>query len=116
MRRILIERARRGRRLRHGGGRRRLDLDKLDSAQLQVDPADEGPVDELLALDEALTRLEADDPEAAAVVKLRYFAGLTIEDTAAALAISVSTANRHWAYAKACLYQQLCDSRDADPG
>ena len=127
MRRILIERARRGRRVRHGGGRTRVDLDQLDSAHLQLDnadgepadgepadgePADGEPAELLLALDEALTALEAEDPAAAGVVKLRYFAGLTIQDAAAALDISVRTANRHWAYAKARLYQQLNDGAD----
>jgi RNA polymerase sigma factor (sigma-70 family) len=127
MRRILIERARRGRRVRHGGGRTRIDLDQLDSAHLQLDAADgdaangdaangdgaDGDSAEpLLALDEALTALESEDPAAAAVVKLRYFAGLTIADAAAALDISVRTANRHWAYAKARLYQQLNDGAD----
>jgi RNA polymerase sigma factor (TIGR02999 family) len=114
MRRILIERARRGRRVRHGGGRTRVDFDQLESAHLQLHPtdgdaADGQPAEQLLALDEALTALESEDPAAAAVVKLRYFAGLTIADAAAALDISVRTANRHWAYAKARLYQQLND-------
>jgi RNA polymerase sigma factor (TIGR02999 family) len=113
MRRILIERARRGRRIRHGGGRIRVDLDRLDSAQLQLDPGDGGPAEQLLALDKALTALESEDPAAAAVVKLRYFAGLTIAEAAAALDISVRTANRHWAYAKARLYQQLSGVGDA---
>ncbi len=61
----------------------------------------------LLALDEALERLCREEPTAAGVVKLRYFAGLTIEQTAAALGISVRTTNRHWAFARAWLYQQL---------
>jgi RNA polymerase sigma factor (TIGR02999 family) len=100
MRRILIENVRRKRRLRHGGGRQRLDLDDLDLPAAADD-------ERLLALDEALGRLAAEVPEAAAVVKLRYFAGLTIEQTAAALGVSVRTANRHWAYARAWLYQQM---------
>ena len=112
MRRIRIERARRGRRLRHGGGRTRVDLDQLDSAQLQLDATDGEPAELLLALDQALTVLESEDPAAAGVVKLRYFAGLTIQDAAAALDISVRTANRHWAYAKARLFQQLNDGAD----
>jgi RNA polymerase sigma factor (TIGR02999 family) len=107
MRRILIERARRVRRVRHGGGRKRLDFDQLDSVQLQLEPADDGAAEELLALDAALTRLEAADPAAAAVVKLRCFAGLDVEDAAATLGVSTRTAKRHWAYAKAWLYQQL---------
>jgi RNA polymerase sigma factor (TIGR02999 family) len=63
--------------------------------------------DSLLALDDALGQLAAEEPEAAEVVKLRYFAGLTIQETAEALNISVRTVNRHWTYARAWLYQQL---------
>ncbi len=109
MRRILVERARRVGRIRHGGGRARVDLDRVDSLQLTAHPSggDAAYAEELLALDEALARLEAEEPAAAAVVKLRYFTGLTIQDAAAALGVSVRTANRHWAYAKAWLYQQL---------
>jgi len=112
MRRILVERARRRQRVRHGGGRQRVDLDHLDAAQLtpdqEIDLADDlGLAEQLLALDEALTRLAADQPQAADVVKLRYFAGLTAEQAADSLSISLRTANRHWAYAKAWLYQQL---------
>jgi DNA-directed RNA polymerase specialized sigma24 family protein len=67
----------------------------------------------LLALDAALSRLEAEDSGAAGVVKLRYFAGLTIEDAAAALGVSVRTANRDWVYAKAWLHQQLRGGEDS---
>jgi RNA polymerase sigma factor (TIGR02999 family) len=107
MRRILVENARYKRRLRHGGGRKRLDLDGVDVAD---DVADE----RLLALDEALAKLAAEEPEVAEVVKLRYFVGLTIEQTAEVLGISVRTANRHWAYARAWLHGQLKPS-GADP-
>ena len=100
MRRLLVERVRRKRRVRHGGGRARIDLENLDVE------AERG-ADDLLALDDALQRLFAEEPAAAEVVKLRYFAGLTAEQAAAALGISLRTANRHWAYAKAWLYQQL---------
>ena len=100
MRRILVENARRKRRLRHGGEKTRLPLDE---AQL----ADEAADDRLLAVDEALGRLAGEEEKVAEVVKLRYFVGLTIEQTAAALDISVRTANRHWSYARAWLYQQL---------
>jgi RNA polymerase sigma factor (TIGR02999 family) len=100
MRRILVDSARRKQRPKHGGGRQRLDLDALDLPAAVAD-------DRLLALDAALDRLATEEPDAAAVVKLRYFAGLTIEQTAAALGVSVRTANRHWAYARAWLYQQL---------
>jgi RNA polymerase sigma factor (TIGR02999 family) len=114
MRRILVERARRVGRARHGGGRARLDLDQLDPALLARDTSSDGArdADDLLALDEALARLEAEEPAAAAVVKLRYFAGLTIREAADALGIAVRTANRHWAFAKAWLYQQLDDRPD----
>jgi RNA polymerase sigma factor (TIGR02999 family) len=101
MRRILVENARRKGRLRHGGGRRRVELD--DDMARTGPPAD----DDLLALDDALRRLEAGQPEAAAVVKLRYFAGLTAEEAAAALGISLRTANRHWAFARAWLLDAL---------
>jgi len=100
MRRILIERARRKRTSRYGGGHKRIDLD-------QVDLAGEVPDCDLLALDEALTELTQEDPEAATVVKLRYFAGLTAEQAATALNISLRTANRHWAYARARLFSRL---------
>jgi RNA polymerase sigma factor (TIGR02999 family) len=100
MRRILVESARRKLRLKHGGDRRRLDLGQIE---LSVDQAS----DEVLALDEALERLATDEPACAELVKLRYFAGLTIEEAAAARGTSVRTANRDWAYAKAWLHQQL---------
>jgi RNA polymerase sigma factor (TIGR02999 family) len=100
MRRILVETARRKRRLRHGGGQRRLDLDHLDLAE------DTGPAS-ILALDDALEQLAAEDKPAAEVVKLRYFAGLTTAQAAEVLGVSLRTANRHWAYAKAFLYQRL---------
>src|SRR5688500_5870904 len=91
MRRILVERARRVGRIRHGGGRVRVDLDRVDSLQLTAGPSggDAEHAEELLALDDALARLEAEEPAAAAVVKLRYFTGLTIQDAAAALDVSV---------------------------
>ena len=100
MRRILVENARHKRRHRHGGGLGRIDLDRIDLAAYEAS-------DELLALDEALDRLAGEEPTVALVVKLRYFAGLTIEQAASALGVSVRTANRHWAYARAWLYEQL---------
>jgi RNA polymerase sigma factor (TIGR02999 family) len=116
MRRILIERARRGRRVCHGGGRQRLDLDRLDSRHLQLDAPDDDSAEELLALDEALTRLEREEPGAASVVKLRYFTGLTIEEAADVAGLSVRTANRHWAYARAWLFQELSGKGNTGPG
>jgi RNA polymerase sigma factor (TIGR02999 family) len=106
MRRIVVENARRKARIRHGGGLRRVDLDGIDLAR------DESS-DDLMALDAALDRLAEEEPIVAQVVKLRHFAGLTIEQAAAALEISVRTANRHWAYARAWLYQQLNPADDA---
>ncbi len=100
MRRILIERARQRQRLRHGGERKRVDINEVDIAV----PDSEA---DLLALSESLDLLAAENQMVADVVKLRYFAGLTIEQTAEALGISVRTANRHWAYARAWLYQRL---------
>jgi RNA polymerase sigma factor (TIGR02999 family) len=100
MRRILIEKARRKRRERHGGDRKRLPLDESNLAEEAAD-------DRLLAVDEALDRLAAEEEKVAEVVKLRYFVGLTIEETADVLGISVRTANRHWAYARAWLHQEL---------
>jgi RNA polymerase sigma factor (TIGR02999 family) len=100
MRRILIESARRKGRIRHGGERKRIDLDS------QLGVSDE-PDANLLALDEALQQLEAVEPEAAQVVKLRYFAALTIEETASSLGLSTRTVNRHWAFARAWLYDRL---------
>jgi RNA polymerase sigma factor (TIGR02999 family) len=102
MRRLLVEQARRKARLRHGGGRQRIEL---DSQLLLSGDGD----DRLIALDEALQRLAADEPPAAAVVKLRYFAGLTIDETATAMNLSVRTVNRHWTFARAWLYRQLGD-------
>jgi len=106
MRRILVENARRKKRLRHGGGRHRVEL-------TEVELADQHRTDSLLALDVALERLAAVEPEVAKVVELRYFAGLTAEQAAEALGISLRTAKRHWAFAKAWLYQQL---REKPPG
>jgi len=100
MRRILIDQARRKQADKHGGGWHRLDV--LD-AELAVDS---GGAD-LLAVDDALTRLAARDPDAARLVELRFFAGLTLEQAAAALGIPTRTAYRHWAYARAWLRREL---------
>jgi RNA polymerase sigma factor (TIGR02999 family) len=95
MRRILIENARRKKRLRHGGERRRIDL-------VDVPAASQAP-NEVLAFDEALSKLAAEDPQAASVVKLRFYAGQSVEEAAAALGISRAQAYRHWTYARAWL-------------
>jgi RNA polymerase sigma factor (TIGR02999 family) len=103
MRRILVESARRKGRVRHGGGRTRVDIDVVISG------CDERASDDLLALDDALGRLEAELPDVAAVVKLRYFAGMTAPQAADALGLSLRTANRHWAFARAWLLDALDD-------
>jgi RNA polymerase sigma factor (TIGR02999 family) len=100
MRRILIDSARRKRRPKHGGDRHRLDLDDAGDA---IAP----PVEDLLALDEALEKLVTEDPVSADLVKLRYFAGLSIDEAAEALGMSPRTADRRWAYARAWLRQAM---------
>lgn len=100
MRRILIENARRKQSQRQGGGRRRLDL-------AAVNPGTETRDEELLALDDALSRLEERWPDKGKLVKLRYFAGMTIPEAAQALDISHATAERHWTFARAWLHAQL---------
>ncbi len=104
MRRILIDHARRKHRARRGGGMRRVGLDDLDDVAMV---ADGGGADELLNLDEALARLAAADPGKAELVRLRYFAGLTLEQAAELLGISRATADRHWAFARAWLYDAM---------
>jgi len=102
MRRILVDQARRRGRVKRGGGatRQRIGLEDLDL------PANDPP-QELLAVDDGLTALAAKHPDKAQLVKLRYFAGLTIEEAAEATGVSVATANRRWAYAKAWLFRYL---------
>jgi RNA polymerase sigma factor (TIGR02999 family) len=99
MRQILIDAARRKRAARHGGEHQRVDLDE---SLLQL-ARSAGGADDLLALDEALTRFEAEDATKAKLVKLRFFAGLSIEEAAAAMGISRATASRYWEYARAWL-------------
>jgi RNA polymerase sigma factor (TIGR02999 family) len=102
MRRILVEQARRKRRRRHGGGLRKQPLEGNE-------PAVAAPVDavDLLALDEALARLEAASPRRAELVKLRYFAGLTLPEVAVMFGTSQSTAEADWTYAKAWLKREM---------
>ena len=103
MRRILVESARKKKRQRHGGGRHRVDL------QEAVSLADSSQ-DDLLALDEALTRLAAREPAKAELVKLRYFAGLSIDEAADLMRISRTTAKRYWAFARAWLLAEIADA------
>ena len=100
MRRILLNRARDKKRLKRGGGRQRINLDHVEIA---LDTSDE----QLLALDEALALLTVEDPGAAQLVSLRFFAGLTLKDAAASLGLAMRTAERQWAYARAWLYARL---------
>ena len=105
MRRILIENARRKKSLRHGGGRQRVDLDDADLAIA-------GSSDDLIALDEALEKLTKKDKMKADLVKLRFFAGLTMEQAAKVLGISHSTADEHWAYVRAWLRVEITKGDD----
>ena len=105
MRRILIDNARRKRALCHGGGQQRLDIEEANLAAGMKD-------DELLALDEALDKFAAREREKAELVKLRYFAGLSFEEAAEVLGVSVPTAKRWWAYARAWLFQEMNESKD----
>src|SRR5262249_8142550 len=106
MRRILINRARDKKRLKRGGGRQRIDLDHIELAM----ETDDG---ELLALDEALDRLQQEDKPAAELVKLRFFAGLTLKQAAESLGLAQRTAERQWAYARAWLFNQLRQNQDS---
>lgn len=107
MRRILVDKARRKRTVKHGGGRARVNLDADCSL------ADDSPSETLLALDEALDRLSTIDPQKARLVKLRYFAGLTTREAAEAIGVSVATAERYWTFARSWLYAELNDNDDA---
>jgi RNA polymerase sigma factor (TIGR02999 family) len=100
MRQILVQNARRRSRVKHGGGRTRIDVDDLEIAAPERS-------EDLLALDEALTQLAAADPQAAQLVKLRYFAGCTIPQAAEVLGVSPRTADFLWAYARTWLFQKL---------
>jgi len=100
MRRILVERARYYQRVKHGRDEERVDL---DSGIMRADPA----LTDLVAVDEALTRLEQTDPRKAQVVSLRYFAGLSVEETAAAMDLSPATVKNEWKFARAWLHRAL---------
>jgi RNA polymerase sigma factor (TIGR02999 family) len=100
MRHILVDNARRKRCVKHGGGRQRVPLE-------DAVPAASASADDLLAFDEALTRLAAEDPEAAQLVQLRYFAGLSVAAAAENLGLARATAYRHWTFARAWLLEEL---------
>ena len=100
MRRILVENARRKKRLKRGGKHKRQGLDEVVLATNEQDI-------DLVALDEALTKFEVDYPQKASIVKLRYFGGLTTNQAAEILQISIPTANRHWSFARSWLFQEI---------
>ncbi|QDT43129.1 RNA polymerase sigma factor [Gimesia alba] len=105
MRRILIENARRKKRVKHGGEHDRVDLPEIAAPALDQS-------DDLLALDAALTEFAKESPEKAELVKLRYFAGLSEQEAADVLGISRATAARHWAYSRAWLFSQIKSDKD----
>lgn len=104
MRRILVEKARRRQRARHGGG-----LQRVDASGLEIPTS--AREDQLIAMDEALAKLELMDPPKAEVVKLRYFVGMTSEEAAQALGLSPTTVERYWSYAKAWLFKEIQRTR-----
>ncbi|MEM6325867.1 MAG: sigma-70 family RNA polymerase sigma factor [Bacteroidota bacterium] len=103
MRQVIVDDARKRNRAKRGGGARPTSLDRVG------EPMADQPTDEILALDEALKQFETLDPRAASVVECRYFAGLTVEETAQALGISPTTVKREWAAARAWLYRALAE-------
>ena len=103
MRRILVDSVRRKKAAKRGGHRERVDLQGVETAAPR-------PTDDVLALDEALRQFEAVDPKKAELVKLRYFAGLTMEQIAEALGLSLATANRWWAFSRAWLHRHIVGS------
>ena len=108
MRRILIDHARKKGRQKRGGDRRRVPIDLLDLAR-------EGDSDDILAIDEAIVRLEKEDARAASVVRLRFYAGLSVEQTAKVLNVSERTVMREWRFARAALYRNIFDE-DVEEG
>ena len=108
MRRILVENARRRHRVKRGGNRKRVDLDKAQPTAPETD-------DDLLALDEALERLATKDPIKAQLVQLRVFAGLTVVQAAEILGLSTTTADRYWAFARAWLRVEIAGNDEPDP-
>ena len=109
MRRILVDNARRRSRIKHGGDRQRVDLHTADLQATAAAP------DELLLIDDSIARLATEDSKAAELVKLRYFAGLSIEQAADVLGLSRSSAYEHWTYARAWLHCELRGERNVSP-
>jgi RNA polymerase sigma factor (TIGR02999 family) len=107
MRRIMVEKARRKKRVKHGGARLRVDLEAVGFLAKE-------PSEDIEALDEALTKLAAEDSDKAELVKLRFFAGLTMPEIARVLEISLATAERHWTYARTWLYADLKDRDNSE--
>ena len=108
MRRILVEKARHKKSLKAGGQQKRLELSRIDDDN-------KGPEPNILALNEALERLEIQDPRAAELVKLRFFVGMTILESAEVLGVSAATAKKDWAYAKTWLRAEMLDQPPNDP-
>ena len=106
MRRILVDRAREKGREKRGGKLKKLNIDAVDLATTAAP-------EQLLAIDDALAKLARDEPTASRLVQLRYFAGLTIEETGKAIGISTATAYRHWNYARAWLHSELCSTAES---
>ena len=102
----MVEHARRKKRLKHGGGRLRVDLEAVGFLSKE-------PSEDLEALDEAINKVAAEDPAKAELVKLRFFAGLTMPEIAQVLKISLATAQRHWTYARTWLFAELQDRVDS---
>jgi len=100
MRRILIDHARRKGSQKRAGGWERIDIDKLELADI-------APDDHLLRVDESLKRLESEDPESAEIVMLKFFTGLSNKETGQALGVSEATVERRWSFAKVCLYRMM---------
>ena len=108
MRHILVDRARRRQAIKHGGGRARVNLDSLQIAD------DDRSLDHVLAMDEALDRLDGMDSRKGRIVMLRYFAGLTIQQTASALGLSSTTVKDEWRFARAWLYHEMTSGDEPD--
>ncbi len=103
MRNILVDQARRKATAKRGGDRKRVDVEEAEGMELAIDP----PSSDILALNEALTRLEESDPRKAQIVMLHHFAGLTMDQTAAAIGVSVPTVEREWRFTRALLHTEL---------